>query len=140
MLVGETITDIPDHGDVVCTGFLDEARKRDALAGALALVQPSRFESFSIVVCESWVQRRPVLVHGECEVLVGQVRRSGGGIPYSGFAEFEAAVELLMNNPDLTDQMGRRGREYVERRYDWATVIDGFERTIELAIRRFAQR
>ena len=59
VFVGERIGEMPTHPDVVFTGFLDEADKRNALAGALALVQPSRFESFSIVLCESWVQRRP---------------------------------------------------------------------------------
>ncbi len=140
VLVGETISEVPEHPDVICTGFLDEAGKRNALAGALALVQPSRFESFSIVVCESWVQRRPVLVHGDCDVLVGQTRRSGGGVPYKGFAAFEAAVDLLVDDPALADRMGRCGRDYVERMYDWPTVLDGVERTIATAVERFAKR
>ncbi len=140
VLVGETISEIPEHPDVICAGFLDESGKRNALAGALALVQPSRFESFSIVVCESWVQNRPVLVHGDSKVLVGQARRSGGGIPYRGFAEFEAAVDMLIEEPGLTDRMGRCGRNYVERMYDWPTVLDGVERTIATAVERFAKR
>lgn len=140
VLVGERVSDIPDDPDVVYTGFLDEADKRRALAGALAMVQPSRFESFSIVLCESWVQRRPALVHRDSAVLLGQARRSGGAVPYSGFAEFEAAVDLLVNNRHLTDAMGENGRRYVEAEYRWDTVLAGFEDTASLAIRRFADR
>ncbi len=140
VLVGETITELPEHPDVTSTGFLSEEGKRDALAGALALAQPSRFESFSIVVCESWVQRRPVLVHGDSEVLLGQTRRANGGIPYKGFAEFEAAVDLLLDHPDLGERMGRSGRKYVEEMYDWPTVLNGVERSIETAIERFSKR
>ena len=98
------------------------------------------FESFSIVVCESWVQSRPVLVSSGCEVLVGQTRRSHGGIPYSGFAEFEAAVDLLIDDPILADQLGRNGRAYVEQNYSWDVVVKGLLETIDEAIENFGRR
>ena len=140
VFVGEAVSDMPLHDDVVFTGFLDESTKRNALAGALALVQPSRFESFSIVLCESWVQRRPAIVHADCEVMNGQARRSSGAIPYRGFAEFEAAVSLLLERPELADRLGRNGRDYVERSYSWSAVLAGFERAAGIAVERFSVR
>ena len=35
---------------------------------------------------------RPVLAQGRCDVLVGQVQRSQGGVAYRGYVEFEAAA------------------------------------------------
>jgi glycosyltransferase involved in cell wall biosynthesis len=140
VFVGEAISDLPDHPEVVFTGFLDEDEKRNALAGALALIQPSRFESFSIVLCESWVQHRPALVHADSEVLVGQAKRSKGAIPYRGFAEFEAALDLFVGDPDLADRMGASGYRYVDERYRWDQVIDAFEATATEAISAFARR
>lgn len=140
VLAGDAQTEIPDHPDIRLTGFLDEQGKRDALAGSLALVQSSYFESFSIVLCESWVQKRPALVQGKCEVLRGQAMRSGGAIPYEGFAEFEACVELLLENPDLTNQMGLNGRKYVQEKYQWDTVMRGMEEVLILAQERFTKR
>jgi glycosyltransferase involved in cell wall biosynthesis len=140
VLVGEQVSEAQAHPDVIATGFVDEAQKRRALAGAVALVQPSRFESFSIVACESWVQRRPILVHRDCEVLVGQTRRSSGGIPYKGFAEFEAALDLLLSDGDIADKMGRNGRAYVDTNYRWETVLTKMEATIERAVHDFARR
>jgi glycosyltransferase involved in cell wall biosynthesis len=140
VFVGDKISDIPDHPDVVFAGFLDEEMKRSALAGALALVQPSRFESFSIVLCESWVQNRPAIVHADCAVLLGQARRSGGAVPYAGFAEFEAALDLLLDDPQLADCMGRAGHRYVAEHYTWDKVLAGVERTFELAVSRFRGR
>jgi glycosyltransferase involved in cell wall biosynthesis len=127
VVMGEQVAAAPDHPDIVYTGFVDEATKRDGLAGALALVQPSYFESFSIVLCEAWVQGVPALVQRECEVLDGQARRSGGAIPYGGFAQFEAAVELLMEDEGLRRALGASGRRYVEEHYRWPVVLDGFE-------------
>jgi glycosyltransferase involved in cell wall biosynthesis len=106
----------------------------------MALVQPSYFESFSIVLCEAWVQNRPALVQGKCEVLRGQAMRSGGAIPYEGFAEFEASVDFLLQNPEVADQMGLSGHEYVRKNYGWDTVMEGVEKALLLAQSQFATR
>lgn len=140
VFVGERISELPEHPDVVFAGFLDEASKRNALAGAVALIQPSRFESFSIVLCESWVQHRPAIVHADSAVLAGQARRSGGALPYRGFAEFEAALDLLVGDPALADRLGHSGHRYVDEMYRWDHVIEGFEHTAALAIRNFEKR
>jgi glycosyltransferase involved in cell wall biosynthesis len=131
VLVGEEVHAVDPHDDVVVTGFVDEATKHDAIAGCLALVMPSYFESFSIVLLDAWAQRKPVLVQGNCAVLDGQVRRSGGGLPYRGFGEFEAAVEALTDDPALATALGRAGRRYVEEHYDWDTLLTRYERFLE---------
>jgi glycosyltransferase involved in cell wall biosynthesis len=140
VLAGDAQIEIPDHPDIRLTGFLDEQGKRDALAGSMALVQSSYFESFSIVLCESWVQNRPALVQGKCEVLRGQAMRSGGAIPYEGFAEFEASVDFLLENPEVADQMGLSGHEYVRQNYGWDTVMEGVEEALILAQEQFTVR
>lgn len=140
VVAGEQVVPLPDHADIVFVGFLDEESKHDALAGALALAQPSYFESFSIVLCESWVQRRPALVQANCEVLVGQAHRSGGAIPYRGFAQFEVALLRLLQDPVGATEMGHRGRHYVERNYDWKKVVAGVESVVETASNQFLQR
>jgi glycosyltransferase involved in cell wall biosynthesis len=126
VLVGPA-EDRRSHPDLVYTGFVDDGTRSDALAGAVALAQPSFFESFSMVLTEAWAQGRPVVAQGRTDVLVGQVRRSGGGVWYSGFAEFEAAVDLLVSSPELADTLGAAGRRFVEREYRWETVLRRYE-------------
>ena len=134
-VIGDPVRPLEDHPDVVCTGFVDEALKESALSGALALVQPSYFESFSMVLTETWAHSKPVLVQGHCDVLVGQCRRSGGGIPYRGYAEFGAAVDLLQADSGLRERLGRAGRHYVEEQYAWDQVLDRYEELLE-SVRR----
>lgn len=137
VLAGEAVRPMGGRSDVVVTGFVDEPAKRAALAGSLALVHPSYFESFSIVLVEAWAQRRPAIVQRRCEVLAGQAARSGGAIPYSGFGEFEAAVDLLRGDARLAEQMGEAGRRYVQQRYDWSSVLQEYERFLaRVAARR----
>ena len=127
VLMGDPVRPLPPHPDVITTGFVDDDVKHAALEGALALMQPSYFESFSMILAEAWAHRRPALVQGHCDVLVGQARRSGGAIPYRGYAEFEAALDALVDQPSLADSLGAAGRAYVERRYSWGAVMKRYE-------------
>jgi glycosyltransferase involved in cell wall biosynthesis len=136
VVVGEPVAPLPPHPDVVFTGFVDEGLKRSAIAGSRALVQPSYFESFAMSLTEAWAHRKPALVQGHCEVLVGQARRSGGGIPYNGFPEFEAAVDLLRDDVALGARLGDAGRRHVEKRYAWDGLLERYERLLELVSRR----
>lgn len=134
VLVGEPVKPVPPHPDVVVTGFVDDHTKRSALEGALALVHPSYFESFSMVLTEAWAQRKPALVQRHCDVLHGQARRSEGAIPYHGFAEFEEAVDLLVGDEALQRRLAENGRRYVERRYQWPDVLDRYERLLDITV------
>lgn len=140
VLAGDALIDLPEHSDLVVTGFLEEEDKQALIAGSLALVQSSFFESFSIVLCEAWVHRRPALVQGASTVLKGQAIRSSGAIPYEGYAQFEQAVMMLMENPELVSRLGENGRKYVEDMYQWDHVIEGFERSIKIAKENFSSR
>lgn len=131
VIVGEAVVEIPEHPDIFVTGFVADAVRDDALAGALALVQPSYFESFSMTVLEAWAHGVPTLVQGRCDVLAGQVGRSGGGIPYEGFAEFEVALEMLLADRGLGAALGARGRRHAEEQYSWDAVLDRYERFLE---------
>jgi glycosyltransferase involved in cell wall biosynthesis len=130
VLLGERLVDVPSRPDIVVTGFVDEPTRDGALAGTLALVHPSYFESFAMVLTEAFAQRRPALVQGRCSVLNGHARRSGAALPYAGFFEFEAAVDALLDTPGLADELGRAGRRYVEREYDWDVVMARYERVL----------
>lgn len=124
--------DVPTHPDVLALGFLPEQDKHDALAGALALVNPSVNESFSIVLMESWIQRRPVIVHTRCAVTHDHVARSGGGLAFEDYAGFESAVSALLSQPGQATRMGAEGRRYVEANYSWPVLLDRFEDCLNL--------
>jgi len=109
-------------------GVTTEAEKLAAIGKARALVMPSRHESLSMVVLEAWMMGRPVLVNGDCEVLRGQVLRSGGGLYYRRYEEFAAALDLLLDRADLADALGAQGREYFQENYDWPRIMEKYER------------
>jgi glycosyltransferase involved in cell wall biosynthesis len=108
------------------TGFVDEDTKLELVAGAGAVVQPSYMESFSLALMEGWLLRRPALVQRRSRVLAGHVARSGGGIAYHDYFDFEAALTLLARSPQLAAAMGAAGDAYVRREFAWAKVSAEF--------------
>jgi hypothetical protein len=98
-------------------GFLPDADKFDALAAADVLIMPSPFESLSIVALEAWALGKPVLANGRCDVLRGQCLRSGGGLFYDTFEEFDEALYALEGTGPLGTVLGQRGREFFTRKY-----------------------
>jgi glycosyltransferase involved in cell wall biosynthesis len=127
VLGGDEWRDEVTYPGVRTVGFLSEADKFRLLRGAVALVQPSYLESFSIVLCEGWLAGLPALVQGANPVLVGQVRRSGGGQAYSSYGEFEAAVDQLMARPEVARAVGEAGQRYVLANYSWEVVGERIE-------------
>ena len=118
VLTGTDIIGLPKSPDIEFLGFVDDARKRALMAGALAFVLPSRHESFSIVTLEAMAQRTPVLVNGECEVMRDHIEQSGGGFHYRGVDDLAAQLERVCALPVRDrERMGEAGRDYVLARY-----------------------
>lgn len=98
-------------------GFVDEDAKRAAMAGATAFCHPSVNESFGIVIFEAWMAGVPALVHDRSAVLRYQCQASGGGLWFRNYPEFEEALTLLLDRPDLRHALGEAGRQHVLTEY-----------------------
>jgi len=127
--VGETSRAYDGIPGVVQLGFVDEATRWQLLWNCIALVNPSVHESLSLVLLEAWSCGRPVIVHQRCDVTVGQVHRSGGGIAIGFDEPLLGAVQLQegLASAGRRTAMGRAGRAYVTRRYRWDHVLDAYE-------------
>ena len=125
-LVGPVTCDIPPHPDVVVTGVVDEADKWDIVAGAQVSVSPSALESFSLVVLEAWAASVPVVVNATCDPTREHCERSGGGLWFGSYREFEAVLDRLTADAPLRRRLADRGRAYVEEHYRWPNLIDRY--------------
>ncbi len=130
LLLGNPVIDIPESANILSLGFVDEQTKWDALAGCTALVMPSRYESLSMVLLESWMLAKPVMVNGHCEVLVDQCRRSNGGLWYNDSNEFRACVENLLYGGTAT-VLGKQGYDFVTENYTWQKIENDYLELVE---------
>lgn len=115
---------------IIDVGFVSEEDKHNAMADAVALCQPSSNESLSIVILESWLAGKPVLVNGMCDVLKYQCQQSNAGLWFSNYPEFELELKLLMNNKKLALKMAENGRKFVKEQYS----SDAIKSKLNLAI------
>ncbi len=131
MLAGTIRMEIPDRPDVRALGRISEEHKAGALAGALALVQPSRLESLGIVLFEAWQYGTPVLVHRANLVTSGQTERAGAGRSYAD-GGFGATLDALGAERDA---LGTSARAYVARELTLAAFDERLERLVEATVR-----
>jgi glycosyltransferase involved in cell wall biosynthesis len=128
VLVGGGDVPVPAQlrGAVVELGFLPEQDKLDAYSAATVVCQPSTLESFSRLLMEAWLASTPVLVYRGGAVTSYFTAQSGGGLFFGDAAEFEVALEVLITQPELRDELGRAGRSFVLRGYGWDSVVERF--------------
>lgn len=124
VLAGPVHLQLPTHPGIRALGRVTDAVRDALMAHARVLVMPSPYESLSIVVLEAWNRGTPVIVNAHCKVLLGQVRRAGGGLYYRTGDDFTAAVRHLAGDPGLARTLGAQGLAYVEREYRWPTVLE----------------
>ena len=134
VLAGPVVDAPADHPDIDVVGPVSDGRKWELLSGATALVSPSPWEAFSLVVAESWSAGTPVVVNAGCAATVEHCRRSGAGLTFAGFGEFEAVVDRLSRDGRLRERLGDRGRDYVDRWFRWPRVTDRYAAFVESVV------
>lgn len=128
---GEVNLDAAVRDRVYDLGFVDIQDKYDGYAAAELLCQPSKNESFSFVIMESWLCGRPVLVHGQCPVTKNFVLESNGGLYFNSYYEFEGTVDYMLSRPAVAAQMGKNGQEYVMRHFAWDVIVEKYRKFFE---------
>lgn len=113
----------PPHPDIIVAGAVSESQKWGLLRGALALVSPSAFESFSIVLLEAWAVGVPALVNRRCAVTLDHAQRSGGALAFGSYGELEVELDRLTADAQLRAELGAAGAQYVEHHYRWPDVV-----------------
>jgi glycosyltransferase involved in cell wall biosynthesis len=134
VLIGGGSVNVPESckNDVIDLGFVDIQDKYDACAGAELLCQPSKNESFSIVIMESWLCERPVLVHEGCAVTTNFARESNAGLYFNSYFEFEGCVKYILENPQIAEKMGKQGRQFVLDNFKWDVITDKICKFLEI--------
>lgn len=118
-------------GRVHSLGYLDLQDKYDCFAASLALCVPSVMESFSIVMMESWLAGRPVIVNARCAVTTDLCKRANGGLYFDSYEEFSEIVSYLAGAPSVCSSLGQQGGAYVRANYAPEIVAERYLSFIE---------
>lgn len=130
VLIGGGSIALPDelvkNKRIIDLGFVDRQDKYNAQGAAEFLCQPSHNESFSLVIMESWLCGRPVLVHEECAVTRNFASESNGGLYFGNYFEFEGCTDFFLGNKEKSLIMGQNGCKYVKDNFGWDVIVQKY--------------
>lgn len=131
VLIGGGEIELPEelvkNGRILDLGFVDRQDKYNAQGAAEFLCQPSKNESFSLVIMESWLCGRPVLVHESCDVTRNFVSESNGGLYFGNYFEFEGCTDYMLKHRNTAWLMGSNGKKYVKSNFDWDVIVEKYK-------------
>lgn len=127
-------------------GYVDDRTKRALIRDALALLNPSKNESYSRVLMEAWREDVPVIAHAECLATAIAVRESAGGLVAGSRDEWVAALEKIAGLDEAERRrIGSLGAQYARENADWDRAIErlrtalGFDRAAPKKGKRIVQ-
>lgn len=132
VLVGGITIEKLNHPDIIYTGFVSDEEKMSILQHATIVVNPSNGESLSLILLEALKQGKPMLVNGLCKVLKEHCIKSDyAAFYYTNATSFNKKLHKLESSENLRQQMGEKGKRYVEENYNWPLIMDRLKNVIE---------
>ena len=125
-LVGPISVELDPHPDIVSPGpstkptsGTSSATRRWRCRPRRSSRSPSSCWRPGWTGCRSWSTATCGPTREHCE-------RSGGGLWFTSYREFEGALDRLLGDPVLRTTLGRAGRAYVDRFYQWPVLIERY--------------
>ncbi len=118
--------------NVISTGFISDNQKRAILQHATVLLNPSKYESLSLVLLEALYDCVPTLVNGHCNVFRDHNKRSKGAVAiYRNKRDFINKLVQISTDAGLRNYMKTEGKKYMTANYDWDIIIAKLQTAIE---------
>jgi len=128
-----TLAPEPSTSRIVDLGLVSDEDKLALLADCTALVCPSANESFSRVIFEAWLCRKPVVVHASCLATAAALRASGqagwSAADEAGFAQACRSIDAASSA--TLAALGERGLAYAQKVASWDAVIKKYTTVLE---------
>ena len=131
-MVGGIFMDKIEHPDIIYTGFVEEEEKTAIINHAKIIVNPSKYESLSLILLEALSQKKVMLVNYQCNVMREHFKKSNQAIAiYKGKNDFIKQLYQLDTSDILRKEMGERGALYIQENYNWDIIMQRLIAQIE---------
>ena len=132
VLVGKQYSDPFNHPDIIYTNFVEEQEKTSIIQHAKIVINPSLYESLSLILLEAMALKKAMLVNGNCNVLKEHCHKSNNAaLYYTNEKSFIDKLHMLDSSTNLRLEMGEKGYSYVNSNYDWNIIMNKLKHVIE---------
>lgn len=124
-ILEELVTRLDLGNNVEFKGRLSEHEKIIFLKSSQALVFPSLFEGFGLVILEAFRECRPVLVSNIKPVSdIIEDKKTGLIVSENDENKWAEAIEFILKNKEHSSKMGENGRKVLEKKYSPNVMIE----------------
>lgn len=116
--------------DIIFTGFQSGQALAQLFAHSYLYAHPSESEGLSITIMEA-------MSYGKC-VLISDISENLEVIDHSGVAFKSSDVNdlaekmiSLINHPKLTQEIGRKGRQFIAKNFNWDKIVKATEKVYQ---------
>jgi len=118
---------------VTFLGPIFDKEKISAYRCADLVVIPSRFDTMTIIALEAALSGVPVLLTKQCDF--NELQEEGAGLAVEASSEGLAeGLRTLLSKQKELKEMGRAGKEYVLKKYDWNYICKQFNEVFQKCI------
>jgi L-malate glycosyltransferase len=129
------------HGPVIRLGQIDDAQKRDFLAGIDIFALPSRSDSYGLVLLEAWANGLANVAYragGVAEVI--RHEEDGLLVGCGDVSALAAAMNRLIEDASLRHQLGACGRDRTLNELRWPDKLERVRQSYQEIIESFGKR
>ena len=103
-------------------GYVSKEDKSRIIDSSLFLTVPSRQEAMSIVVLESGICGKPVLITDQCGFNVIE-KIDGGKVVQASVKGIELGLIEILRDKDRLNSMGSNLKQYTNENFTWDSII-----------------
>ncbi|GAB3002530.1 hypothetical protein GCM10010960_05290 [Arenimonas maotaiensis] len=119
---------LSEIGNINWLGELSQAETNSLLGQAYVLVNTSEYEGFSNTFIQAWQRGVPVLsLSVDPDKLLN---KEGLGICSGHYNRLCGDLEYLLSNPDVRNEMGRRGVQYALKEHSLSAITSHFKKIL----------
>jgi glycosyltransferase involved in cell wall biosynthesis len=96
-------------------------------ANCYAFIHPSRAEGLSVTIIEA-MSAGKVVIMSDIKENLELIDHSGIAFKTDDREDLKKAIELVLSDPAMVAERGKRAREMVKKEYSWAKVVDKTEK------------
>jgi glycosyltransferase involved in cell wall biosynthesis len=127
--------EIPASSRIKFLGFLSEDSKFTLMRHALCIVNPSQYESLSLIAIEAMLCLKPLILNQNSEVLAHYCAVTKTCLPFQSIEGLAECLKIVAERDWESDENIRlllETRDWARRNYSWPVVLHAYQESPDL--------